>query len=66
MERLAQGRAALSEALDQDIEKLAETRRGIDGIVAVQTFYGMAEALARARGSDPDRPRHLAKVTLTR
>ena len=35
-------------------------------IVAVQTFYGMAEALAQARGSDPDRPRHLAKVTLTR
>lgn len=35
-------------------------------IVAVQSFYGMVEALARARGLDPDRPRHLAKVTLTR
>jgi glucosamine--fructose-6-phosphate aminotransferase (isomerizing) len=32
----------------------------------VQSFYPMVEALARARGLDPDAPRHLAKVTLTR
>jgi glucosamine--fructose-6-phosphate aminotransferase (isomerizing) len=35
-------------------------------IVMVQSFYRMVEALARARGLDPDRPRHLAKVTRTR
>jgi glucosamine--fructose-6-phosphate aminotransferase (isomerizing) len=38
----------------------------LDPIVAIQSFYPMVEALARARGLDPDRPRHLAKVTRTR
>ncbi|MCW7542030.1 SIS domain-containing protein [Aquabacterium sp. A7-Y] len=38
----------------------------LDPIAAVQSFYPMVEALARARGLDPDRPRHLAKVTRTR
>lgn len=37
----------------------------LDPISAVQSFYPMVEALARARGFDPDRPRHLAKVTRT-
>ena len=32
----------------------------------LQSFYLMAEALAQARGHDPDAPRHLAKVTHTR
>jgi glucosamine--fructose-6-phosphate aminotransferase (isomerizing) len=31
----------------------------------IQSFYRLAEALARARGRDPDRPPHLAKVTET-
>jgi glucosamine--fructose-6-phosphate aminotransferase (isomerizing) len=34
-------------------------------LLTVQSFYGLAEALARARGFDPDRPPHLAKVTKT-
>ncbi len=38
----------------------------LDPICAIQSFYPMAEALARARGRDPDRPRHLIKVTRTR
>ena len=38
----------------------------LDPIVAVQSFYVMVEALARARGRDPDAPRHLAKITVTR
>lgn len=38
----------------------------LDPIAAVQTFYPMVEALARARGLDPDQPRHLHKVTRTR
>jgi glucosamine--fructose-6-phosphate aminotransferase (isomerizing) len=35
-------------------------------IATIQSFYGLAEALARARGFDPDRPPFLAKVTRTR
>ncbi|WP_435870026.1 SIS domain-containing protein [Eleftheria terrae] len=42
------------------------TMSDLDPIAAVQSFYPMVEALARARGLDPDRPRHLAKVTRTR
>jgi glucosamine--fructose-6-phosphate aminotransferase (isomerizing) len=38
----------------------------LDPISMVQSFYPMVEAVARARGIDPDRPRHLAKVTRTR
>ena len=46
--------------------KLAETGAvDLDPIAAVQSFYPMVEALARLRGHDPDRPRHLAKVTRT-
>jgi glucosamine--fructose-6-phosphate aminotransferase (isomerizing) len=37
----------------------------IDAIAAIQSFYGLANALALARGRDPDRPPHLAKVTKT-
>ena len=37
----------------------------LDPIAVVQSFYPMVEALARARGLDPDRPRHLNKVTRT-
>ena len=37
----------------------------LDPIVAIQSFYLMVEALAIARGHDPDRPRHLRKVTST-
>ncbi len=35
-------------------------------IALVQSFYPLAEALARARGRDPDHPPHLMKVTETR
>jgi glutamine---fructose-6-phosphate transaminase (isomerizing) len=37
----------------------------LDPIAVVQSFYPMVEALARARGADPDKPRFLSKVTLT-
>ena len=37
----------------------------LDPIAVVQSFYPMVEALARARGNNPDQPRHLAKVTKT-
>jgi glucosamine--fructose-6-phosphate aminotransferase (isomerizing) len=34
-------------------------------LLLVQSFYRLANALAVARGRDPDRPPHLAKVTET-
>jgi len=37
----------------------------LDPIAAIQSFYLLVEALALARGCDPDRPRHLQKVTST-
>ena len=37
----------------------------LDPIVALQAFYPLAEALARQRGRDPDRPPGLHKVTRT-
>ncbi len=36
-----------------------------DPITAITAFYGMVEAVAGARGIDPDAPRHLKKVTET-
>jgi glucosamine--fructose-6-phosphate aminotransferase (isomerizing) len=38
----------------------------LDAVCAIQSFYPMVEALARARGNDPDRPPHLQKVTRTK
>jgi glutamine---fructose-6-phosphate transaminase (isomerizing) len=38
----------------------------LDAVCAIQSFYPMVEALARARGNDPDSPPHLKKVTRTR
>ncbi len=38
----------------------------LDPIAAAQSFYPMVEALALARGLNPDAPRHLSKVTRTR
>ena len=37
----------------------------LDPIAVVQSFYPMVEALALARGRNPDQPKHLAKVTKT-
>lgn len=37
----------------------------LDPVSAIQSFYPMVEALARAVGNDPDRPPHLNKVTRT-
>jgi glucosamine--fructose-6-phosphate aminotransferase (isomerizing) len=34
-------------------------------LTLIQSFYPLAEAVARARGRDPDRPPHLSKVTKT-
>jgi glucosamine--fructose-6-phosphate aminotransferase (isomerizing) len=44
---------------------VATAAEELDPVAAIQSFYPLAEALARARGFDPDRPRHLNKVTRT-
>jgi len=36
-----------------------------DPLALITTFYAAAERIARARGIDPDKPRHLSKVTET-
>jgi glutamine---fructose-6-phosphate transaminase (isomerizing) len=38
----------------------------LDPLCAIQSFYVLAEALARARNRNPDAPPHLSKVTRTR
>jgi glucosamine--fructose-6-phosphate aminotransferase (isomerizing) len=37
----------------------------LDPVCLIQSFYLMVDALARARGRDPDKPSYLSKVTLT-
>ncbi len=37
----------------------------LEPIGQIQSFYRFADALARTRGYDPDRPSHLAKITET-
>jgi glutamine---fructose-6-phosphate transaminase (isomerizing) len=68
---------ALPEAQRSPFEARAEARglltlplvatghEDLDAIAAVQSFYPMVEALARARGRNPDQPPNLAKVTKT-
>jgi glucosamine--fructose-6-phosphate aminotransferase (isomerizing) len=48
-----------------DLPLAATASAELDPIAAIQSFYPMVEALARARGLDPDHPRHLRKVTRT-
>lgn len=58
--------AAPSGTPGADLELVTGEDEQLDPISAVQSFYVLVEALARARGHDPDQPRHLAKVTRTR
>jgi glucosamine--fructose-6-phosphate aminotransferase (isomerizing) len=37
----------------------------LEPILAIQSFYAMANDLSLARGLDPDQPPHLHKVTET-
>ena len=57
---------APSEMPQSDLPLATSDAEELDPIVAIQSFYPMVEALARARGRDPDAPRNLAKVTVTR
>ncbi len=57
--------AAPAGTRDVDLPLVESGHPDLDPIPMAQSFYRMVEALARARGLDPDKPRHLAKVTRT-
>ena len=58
--------AAPPEVAERDLTLAVTDCPDLDPICAIQSFYLLVEALSRARGLDPDRPRHLSKVTSTR
>jgi glutamine---fructose-6-phosphate transaminase (isomerizing) len=45
---------------------LAPDHAETDAVCLIQSFYAMMVSLAARLGIDPDRPRHLKKVTRTR
>jgi len=57
--------AAPEEVAQRDLTLPTTALPELDPLAAVQAFYGFAVALAEARGLDPDRPKHLSKVTRT-
>jgi len=57
--------AAPIDVADRDLTLPTAATPDLDPIVAIQAFYVMAANLAVARGLDPDKPRHLSKVTKT-
>ncbi|WP_394788577.1 SIS domain-containing protein [Rhodoferax sp.] len=58
--------AAPADVASRDLTLATAPHEDLDPITAIQSFYLLVEAVARARGQDPDRPRHLSKVTSTR
>jgi len=57
--------AAPDDVAGRDLTLPVAATPDLDPIVAIQAFYIMAAHLSKARGMDPDRPRHLSKVTKT-
>ncbi|RJG21388.1 SIS domain-containing protein [Massilia cavernae] len=57
--------AAPSDIAERDLTLPVAATPDLDPIVAIQAFYVMAAKLSEARGMDPDKPRHLNKVTKT-
>ena len=49
----------------QHLDFVQGTHLLTDPILLAASFYAFVERLAADRGSDPDRPRHLKKVTET-
>ncbi|MBV1774909.1 SIS domain-containing protein [Burkholderiaceae bacterium DAT-1] len=58
--------AAPADVPSRDLTLPVAPHPDLDPICAVSAFYPLIEAVARARGYNPDEPRHLNKVTLTR
>jgi len=57
--------AAPADVPERDLTLPVTGTPDLDPIAAIQAFYVMAAGLAAARGLDPDKPRHLSKVTRT-
>ena len=57
--------AAPADVAGRDLTLPVAATPDLDPIVAAQAFYIMAAQLSKARGMDPDSPRHLSKVTKT-
>ena len=57
--------AAASDDTHAELPVVSASHEALDAVSIVQSFYPMVEALARARGHDPDRPPHLQKITRT-
>ena len=57
--------AAPADIAGRDLTLSCAEHPALDPLLAIQSFYVMAAALAEARGLDPDQPRHLSKVTCT-
>lgn len=58
--------AAPADVPERDLTLATAAQQDLDPITAIQSFYLLVEAVARARGANPDQPRHLSKVTSTR
>ena len=58
--------AGHSETTNDRLPTLPPDHPDTDPVCLIQSFYGLAVDLARRRGVDIDRPRHLQKVTRTR
>jgi glucosamine--fructose-6-phosphate aminotransferase (isomerizing) len=56
---------APSDVAERDLTLATTDAEDLDPIAAIQSFYLLVEAVARARGVNPDSPRHLSKVTST-
>jgi len=57
--------AAPEDVPGRDLDLPVASHPDLDPIAAIQAFYVMAAHLSKARGLDPDQPRHLSKVTKT-
>jgi glucosamine--fructose-6-phosphate aminotransferase (isomerizing) len=57
--------AAPQDVASRDLDLPVASTPDLDPIVAIQAFYMMAAHLSKARGLNPDQPRHLSKVTKT-
>jgi len=60
------GAALFTAAPDGSLPVVAPAHPATDAICLIQSFYAILPALAARLGVDPDRPRHLQKVTRTR
>ncbi|AEG94103.1 SIS domain-containing protein [Ramlibacter tataouinensis] len=57
--------AAPADVRERELTLVTTGLPELDPLAAIQSFYLMVEMLARARKCDPDRPRHLQKITAT-